>query len=67
VKILNPGLCPGFFVWEKIETSPLISARLWDSGDLLNEIFKYYEKFDDKLKAELPLKRIWGLVLEEAD
>jgi restriction system protein len=39
--------------------------RLWDSGDVLNDIFKYYDKFDDELKAELPLKRIWSLVLEE--
>jgi restriction system protein len=41
------------------------SIRLWDSGDLLEAIFKYYERFNDELKAELPLKRIWGLVLEE--
>lgn len=41
------------------------STRLWDAGDLLEAIFKYYERFDDELKAELPLKRIWGLVLEE--
>ena len=39
--------------------------RLWDSGDVLNAIFKHYPKFDDELKAELPLKRIWALVLEE--
>jgi len=39
--------------------------RLWDSKDLLQAIFKYYEKFDDELKAELPLKRMWALVLEE--
>jgi len=41
------------------------SIRLWDQGDLLEEIFKYYDRFDDELKAELPLKRIWGLVIEE--
>ena len=41
------------------------SIRLWDSGDLLEAIFKYYERFNDELKAELPLKRIWGLVPEE--
>lgn len=40
------------------------SIRLWDSGDLLEAIFKHYEHFDDELKAELPLKRIWGLVSE---
>jgi restriction system protein len=39
--------------------------RLWDSGDLLRAILKNYDKFPDELKAELPLKRIWALVLEE--
>ncbi len=39
--------------------------RLWDAGDLIEAVFKHYERFDDELKAELPLKRIWGLVIEE--
>jgi len=39
--------------------------RMWDAGELLNAVFKYYDKFDDELKAELPLKRIWALVMEE--
>jgi restriction system protein len=34
------------------------SMRLWDQVDLLNEIVKYYEQFEDELKAELPLKRM---------
>jgi restriction system protein len=41
------------------------SMRLWDQGVLLNEISKYYEQFEDELKAELPLKRIWTLVEED--
>jgi len=41
------------------------SIRLWDQGALLEAIFKYYERFDDELKAELPLKKIWALVIEE--
>ncbi|WP_135611137.1 restriction endonuclease [Methanococcoides sp. AM1] len=41
------------------------TTRLWDQGNILAEIFKYYERFDDELKAELPLKRIWSLVIEE--
>ena len=38
------------------------SIRLWDQGALFDDISKYYEKFADELKAELPLKRIWTLV-----
>ena len=39
--------------------------RLWDSGDLVKAIFKNYDRLPDQLQAELPLKRIWALVLEE--
>jgi len=41
------------------------AIRLWDAGALLEAVFKNYEKFNDDLKAELPLKRIWSLVAEE--
>lgn len=41
------------------------NIRLLDQGTLIEEIFRYYEKFEDELKAELPLKRIWTLVVEE--
>lgn len=41
------------------------SIRLWDQGQVLEEMFKYYDRFDDELKAELPLKKMWALVLEE--
>ena len=49
----------------KEATDAFFSIRLWDQGALLEEIFKYYERFDDELKAELPLKKIWALVIEE--
>jgi restriction system protein len=41
------------------------TVRLWDSGDLLEAILRNYDNLPDALQAELPLKRIWGLVLEE--
>lgn len=41
------------------------TLRLWDQGNLIDEVFKYFDKFEDELKAELPLKRIWALVSEE--
>jgi len=49
----------------QVARDAFFSTRLWDQGDLLEEIFKYYDKFDDELKAELPLKRIWVKVVEE--
>lgn len=41
------------------------TTRLWDSGDLLEMILKNHDKFSDELKAELPLKRVWALVLDD--
>ena len=42
------------------------SIRLWDQGNIIGEIIKNYQKFNDELKAEaeLPLKQIWTLVDE---
>jgi len=39
--------------------------RLWDAGDLVNAILEHYDQLSKDLQAELPLKRIWALVLEE--
>jgi predicted Mrr-cat superfamily restriction endonuclease len=36
-------------------------------GNIIDEIMEHYENFNDKLKAELPLKRIWTLVSEESN
>jgi restriction system protein len=41
------------------------TIRLWDSGDLLEALFKNYDRLPDSLQAELPLKRMWALVLED--
>lgn len=40
-------------------------VRLWDSSDLIKAILKNYDNLSDSLQAELPLKRIWALVIEE--
>jgi len=38
--------------------------RLWDAGDVVENVLRYYESFPEELKADLPLKRIWVLVHE---
>jgi restriction system protein len=39
--------------------------RLWDAGNLVEEVQQHYDQFPEGLKAELPLKRIWTLVQED--
>jgi len=38
--------------------------RLWSANDIIDNIFKFYDKFSDEMKADLPLKRFWMLVEE---
>jgi restriction system protein len=38
--------------------------RLWNQRDVLDALFANYERLDDDLKAELPLKRIWTVARE---
>jgi restriction system protein len=41
--------------------------RLWNQGDLVSALVQNYERLDDEIKAELPLKRIWAVVDEDID
>ncbi len=41
------------------------SVRLWDANDMVEAILRNYDKLPEELRNELPLKRIWALVIEE--
>lgn len=47
--------------------SDFFSIRLWDQGDIIDEIMKCYDNMDAEIKSELPLKRMWLLVDEEIE
>lgn len=40
--------------------------RLWDSQEIITNLLRVYDRLDEDLKADLPLKRIWTLA-DEAD
>lgn len=39
--------------------------RLWDSKKVIEQIFEHYDKLSEDVKAEIPLKKIWMLNIEE--
>jgi restriction system protein len=39
--------------------------RLWTQQDLLEQLFQTYDKLDEEIRAELPLKRIWTVADSE--
>ncbi len=42
------------------------AVRLWDSSNLVEAIYRLYELLPAEIQAELPLKKVWMLVAEEA-
>lgn len=39
--------------------------RLWSRKELLEHLFEQYDRLDEDLKAELPLKRVWMVAAQE--
>jgi restriction system protein len=44
---------------QKELASSFFRVRLWTQQDLLMQLFLHYEKLDEEIRVELPLKRIW--------
>jgi restriction system protein len=42
-------------------------VRLWDQNAIIGELLANYERLDEDLRAELPLKRIWTIAISEED
>jgi restriction system protein len=42
-------------------------VRLWESRELVEAIYRNYEKLPPEIQADLPLKRVWTLVREEEE
>ena len=42
-------------------------VRLWDQNDLINQMLAVYDKLDEDLRAEIPLKRIWAIAAPDQE
>lgn len=52
---------------QKELTTQFFRLRLWSPKELLEQLFEQYERLDDDLKAELPLKRVWMVTAQDTD
>lgn len=49
----------------KTFASSFFRVRLWTQVDVLEQLFAQYDKLDEEIKAELPLKRIWTVAAQD--
>lgn len=69
------GAQEGLFVsWSGFKTNvqkelatSFFRVRLWTQKELLEQLFANYDRLDEDLKAELPLKRIWTVAAQEVE
>ena len=45
--------------------SQFFRLRVWTADDVIDAVTAAYEQLSDDIQAELPLKRIWTVVLDE--
>jgi restriction system protein len=50
---------------EKETARQFFRVRLWDQRALIDQILEHYDKLDEDLRTELPLKRIWTVAQSE--
>jgi restriction system protein len=50
---------------DREKATQFFRVRLWDQKDLIEQLLEHYDKLDDDMRAELPLKRIWTVSASE--
>lgn len=61
-------VCWGGFKKTILAETPRLffKVRLWDQNDLIDQFLAVYDKLDEDLKAEIPLKRVWTVATQES-
>jgi hypothetical protein len=42
-------------------------GRLWDQNDLIDQFLAAYDRLDENIRAEIPLKRTWVVAAQDPD
>jgi len=62
-------VCWGGFKKTVLQEVPRLffKVRMWDQNDLIDQFLAVYDKLDDDLRAEIPLKRIWAVAMPDEE
>lgn len=62
-------VCWGGFKQTVLRELPRLffKVRLWDQNDLINQFLAVYDKLDEDMRAEVPLKRIWAVAAPDQE
>jgi restriction system protein len=52
---------------QKELTASFFRVRLWSQKELLEQLFAHYDELDEDLRAELPLKHIWTVAVQDEE
>lgn len=52
---------------DREEPAQFFRVRLWDQDKLIEELLTNYDRLDEDIRAELPLKRIWTVAHPEEE
>jgi restriction system protein len=50
---------------DREEATQFFRVRLWDQATFVDELLAHYDMLDVALRAELPLKRIWPVAVQD--
>ena len=50
---------------DKDMTNAFFRTRLWDQTKIVDELVSNYDRLDDELKSEIPLRRMWAVIESE--
>ncbi len=50
---------------KKEARASFFTMRLWDARDLLNAIYRNYDRLPDEIRAQIPLQQVWTLLPDD--
>jgi restriction system protein len=52
---------------ERVTAQHFFRVRLWNQNELISQVLEHYDRLDEEIRAELPLKRIWTVAAPEEE